>query len=105
MNRLSGGRNLTANFKKGAGCPHCYNTGYRGRIGVFELLEINADMANALRDNSVRQFNDAAHNSGHYQPLSASAFEYAIQGVTTLEEVVRVSALVEDESLAEVATS
>ena len=90
------------NFKKGRGCAHCYNTGYRGRIGVFELLELNGEMANALRDNSVRKFNDAAHNNPHYRPLSLSALEYAIQGVTTLDEVLRVSALVEDESLSEI---
>ena len=89
-------------LRKGTGCPHCFNSGYRGRIGVFEILEIDYAMADALRDNSVRDFNDAAHKSIGYQPLSYSALEYALQGVTTLEEVVRVSALVEDEKLAEI---
>ncbi len=91
-----------SHLRKGAGCPHCFNTGYRGRIGVFELLEINADMANALRDNSVRAFNDAAHSHPHYRPLSAAALDFALEGKTTLEEVLRVSAQVEDESLSEV---
>lgn len=90
-------------LRKGAGCPHCFNTGYRGRIGVFELLEINSHMADALRDNNVQGFNRAAHSHPHYRPLGASAFEYAVQGVTTLEEVLRVSAQVEDESLADIA--
>lgn len=84
-------------LRKGAGCPHCFNTGYRGRIGVFELLEINRDMADALRDNSVRAFNQAALANKSYRPLSHSALLYALQGVTTLEEVLRVSAQVEDE--------
>lgn len=88
-------------LKKGAGCPHCFNSGYRGRIGVFELLEINRPMADALRDNDVKAFNDAAHRSPDYRPLSHSALEYALQGVTTLEEVLRVSAQVEDESAPE----
>ncbi len=86
-------------LRKGAGCPHCFNTGYRGRIGVFELLEINRAMAEALRDNSVRDFNHAAVDCSDYRPLNAAALEYALNGVTTLEEVLRVSALVEDESL------
>ena len=90
-------------FRRGLGCPHCFNSGYRGRIGVFELLEINSEMANALRDNSVRDFNDAAHRDAAYRPLSASAMDYAMQGITTIEEVLRVSALVEDESLSELA--
>ncbi len=94
---------LNTRFKRGNGCPHCFNTGYRGRIGVFELLELNTAMADALRDNSVRKFNQAAHEHPHYHPLSASALEYAVQGVTTIEEVLRVSAQIEDESLSEIA--
>lgn len=39
----------SAKFKKGKGCTVCNNTGYRGRIGIFELLEINFDLADALR--------------------------------------------------------
>ncbi|ACR14793.1 GspE/PulE family protein [Teredinibacter turnerae] len=104
LHSLKKNHNLAdANFRRGTGCAHCYNTGYRGRIGVFELLEINHAMANALRDNSVREFNDAAHSSSHYRPLSASALDFAIQGVTTIDEVMRVSAQIEDESLGEIA--
>ena len=90
-------------FKKGSGCPHCFNTGYRGRIGVFELLEINTVMADALRDNDVRAFNHVAKNSQHYRPLSFAAMDFAAEGLTTMDEVMRVSALVEDESLASLA--
>lgn len=92
-------------FKKGSGCPHCFNTGYRGRIGVFELLEINNNMADALRDNDVKRFNKAAHDHSDYHPLGSSAMEFAIKGITTLEEVLRVSVSVEDESLADVAVN
>ncbi len=84
-------------FKSGAGCPHCNNTGYRGRIGVFEMLEINAQMADALRTHDIAQFGNAAATSPYFRPLSFSAFEYAVQGITTLAEVMRVSAQVEDE--------
>ncbi len=93
----------TADFKRGSGCPHCLNTGYRGRIGVFELLELNGRMTDALRDNDVLGFNRAAHAHPHYRTLGASALDFALHGVTTLDEVLRVSAQVEDESLAEIA--
>jgi MSHA biogenesis protein MshE len=86
-------------LRKGQGCPHCFNTGYHGRVGVFELLEINGPMANALRDSSVRQFHDAAHQHPNYRPLAAAAFELASKGITTLEEVLRVSAQVEEEGV------
>ena len=88
-------------MRKGSGCPHCYNSGYLDRIGVFELLEINGAMADALRDNSVRKFNDAAHAQENYRPLSHAALDFVLQGITTVDEVLRVSAEVEDESLAE----
>jgi MSHA biogenesis protein MshE len=93
------GHNLDqVQFRRGAGCPHCHNTGYRGRIGVFELLEINSAMAEALRDNSLNQFTRAAHEHPNYRPLSHSALDYAIEGVSTLEEVMKVSAQIEDEA-------
>lgn len=92
-----------AHFKQGAGCAHCFNTGYRGRIGVFELLEINSAMADALRDNSVRGFNDAAQKHPAYRPLGASALDLAIEGTTSFSEVLRVSAQLADESLSNVA--
>lgn len=90
------------NFKQGAGCPHCFNSGYRGRVGVFELLEINTPMANALRDNSVREFNTAAHASKEYRPLGASALDLAMEGIISFEEVLRVSAELADESLSDI---
>lgn len=89
-------------LRKGAGCPHCFNSGYRGRIGVFELLEVDHAMAEALRENSVKNFNAAARASKGYQPLSYSALDFALKGVTTLEEVLRVSALIEDEALSDI---
>ncbi len=97
---LGKGRDLEGvQFKQGAGCPHCHNTGYRGRIGVFEMLEVNQPMAEALRDNNINGFTRAAHQSVHFRPLSHAALDYAIDGTSTLEEVMKVSAQVEDEML------
>lgn len=95
---IAKGRDLSQSvFKRGMGCPHCFNTGYRGRIGVFEMLEINRAMADALRENSISKFSKACHENPNFFPLNLSALDYAIEGVTTLEEVMRVSAQVEDE--------
>lgn len=88
-----------ATFRKGNGCPYCFNTGYKGRVGVFEMLDIDHDMAVALRDGDVNKFTQAAHRNPGYRPLSYSALYYATKGITTLDEMVRVSAQVEDESL------
>lgn len=81
----------SAKFFKGKGCSRCNMTGYRGRIGVFEFLELDEAMADALRRNSAADFANAASNSAHYVPLNRAALEYAREGVTTIEEVCRVS--------------
>ena len=95
--RSSGGDTLVnSRFKRGQGCPHCNNTGYRGRVGVFELLEIDEAMADALRRNDAAAFTQAAYASAHFQTLSQSALAMAQQGVTTLEEVVRISGELEE---------
>ena len=80
-----------ATFYKGKGCSRCNMTGYRGRIGVFEFLEIDEHMADALRRNSAADFANAAVQSKHYVPLNMAALEYAREGVTTIAEVCRVS--------------
>lgn len=86
----------TVVFKQGAGCPHCHNTGYRGRVGVFEYLELNQPMAEALRDNNMNAFTRAAHESPNFQPLSEVALSYAVEGLTTLDEVMGITAQIED---------
>ena len=80
-----------AHFKRGAGCPHCNNTGYHGRIGVYELLEINNDLADALRVNDASAFNMAAENQASFRPLVMSVMDLAIQGVSTVEEAMRIA--------------
>ncbi len=82
-------------FKSGSGCPHCHNTGYRGRIGVFEMLELNEDMAKALRTNDVHGFTQAASNSKDFVTLSEAALNYAVTGLTSLDEVMAISAQID----------
>ena len=86
-------------MRKGRGCSLCFNTGYKGRLGVFEILEIDNKMADALRDGDVLGFNTAAHEHSNYQPLSHGALNYALQGITTMDEVMRVTAEVEEDGL------
>ncbi|WP_331350856.1 GspE/PulE family protein [Cellvibrio sp. UBA7671] len=83
-------------FKQGAGCPHCHNTGYRGRIGIFEMLELNQAMAEALRMNDINGFTRAAYAVPNFVTLSEAALGYAIEGTTTLEEVMTISAQIDD---------
>ena len=84
-------------FYQGRGCHRCNNTGYRGRLGVFELLEINGEMADALRRGDQSDFAAACRRDPHYRPMSLVALDYARDGTTSLEEVFRVLGEVEEE--------
>lgn len=79
-----------------SGCHRCNNTGYRGRIGVFELLVINDDMADALRRADSSGFVKSARVSKGYRPLVVSAMMEAFGGVTSLEEVYRVAEQIDE---------
>ncbi|GLR72236.1 GspE/PulE family protein [Agaribacter marinus] len=83
-------------FKQGKGCQRCNFTGYRGRIGVFELLEFTEPLMNALKSNDTSDFNIAAQHSPNYKPLSHAALDYAKAGLTSLDEVLKLVEMVSD---------
>jgi len=83
-------------FVKGDGCHHCSNTGYKGRIGIYELLEMTDDLLDALRRNNTSDFSKIAKNIPSFKTLTMMALDYAADGVTTLEEVFRVTAAVDE---------
>jgi len=83
-------------LKHAVGCHRCNNTGYRGRIGVFELLKLNEELSDALRRENSSEFIQKAREVPGYQPLVRSALDYAIQGITSLEEVFKVSEQIDE---------
>ncbi|MCF5846812.1 MSHA fimbrial ATPase MshE [Aeromonas veronii] len=78
-------------YHKGRGCQSCNFTGYSGRIGVYELLELDQPMMDALRRNDAEGFAKAARQHEHYRPLALTALDYARQGVTSVDEVLRLA--------------
>lgn len=91
-------------FKHGRGCDQCHQTGYHGRIGVFELLEMTEGMMSALKVADTNGFSLAAKKCSGYQPLSKAALDYARQGLTTVEEVLKlVEMVLDDQAMPKVA--
>jgi MSHA biogenesis protein MshE len=78
-------------FKKGAGCQYCNHVGYRGRIGVYELLELRHETLDALRRNDSSAFIAAARSTPGFKTFSEQALELVKQGLTTLHEITRIS--------------
>ena len=88
----AGEKVAAAEFKQGAGCPHCNNTGYQGRIGVYELLEIDERLSPALARQDSAAFQELARQTEGFVTLDRVALAYARRHVTTIEEVMRISA-------------
>ena len=88
-----------ATFRTGSGCQSCNGSGYRGRIGVFEILELDEPMIDAMRSGNPQEFTNAAYNSPNFTPLADSALEYLAQGMTTIEEVAKLVEDVSDDTL------
>ncbi|MGL6150150.1 MAG: MSHA fimbrial ATPase MshE [Aeromonas sobria] len=78
-------------YHKGRGCQSCNFTGYSGRIGVYELLELDQPMMDALRRNDAEGFAKAARQHEHFRPLALTALDYARQGITSVNEVLRLA--------------
>ncbi|MBS0043009.1 Flp pilus assembly complex ATPase component TadA [Shewanella sp. SW36] len=91
-----------ANFRIGTGCQSCNGSGYRGRIGIFEILELDEKMIDAMRTGNPQDFARAALQSPNFTPLAESALQYLSEGMTTIEEVAK---LVEDVSESQIPLS
>ncbi|HBS51691.1 MAG TPA: MSHA biogenesis protein MshE [Coxiellaceae bacterium] len=78
-------------FSYGPGCAHCNFIGYKGRVGVFELLELDGPMREALCHKNTQDFTQTVAKNRTTPTLLASAFEMAKQKITTLGEVMRIA--------------
>lgn len=84
-------------FQHGKGCSNCSKTGYKGRLGVFELLEMTENMMTALKTSNTVLFAEAAANSPGFVPLARVALTYAKMGITSVDEVLKLIEMVADE--------
>ncbi len=85
-------QNVVMHFFKGKGCSYCSNTGYKGRIGVFEVLNVD-DMVQQMiiKRASAYEIKQMAVESGNMFTLQNDAARKVLQGLTTFEEYVSVA--------------
>ena len=80
------------NFYVGKGCGKCNNTGYYGRVGILEALLIDDKVRDMImKKTSSDIIKDYAINELHMMTLRDNAVENFINGVTSFEEVLRVT--------------
>lgn len=84
-------KELTIYEANSSGCYHCNNTGYYGRIGVYEIMPISLSLKEAIsRKANAEEIKKIALNEGMHT-LRMSATKYVLDGTTTIEEMKRIS--------------
>ena len=78
------------NWRKPVGCNRCHGRGFRGRIGVYELIPVTADMRTLITEGApVAKLRELARKGGHRSLLEDGLLK-ASQGLTSVDEVLRV---------------
>jgi len=82
--------------KHGRGCSHCNGTGYQGRFGVFEMLEMSASLIQAASNQDPAEFSRLARAQMAGKTLQSYAIGSVVNGRTTVAEAMRIAAQFED---------
>ena len=84
---------VAPNWHEPVGCSNCQNTGYRGRIGIYELVPVDEHMQQAVVAGSTHQQLRAMARERGYRFLREDGLLKAWKGMTSVEEVLRVTAV------------
>jgi MSHA biogenesis protein MshE len=91
LESVSGPLALGSTFYEPKGCHACNDTGYHGRIGVYELLVMTPELVQALHAGNTNLFNELAHKQPNFTSLTQNAVDLAKRGITSLDEVLRIA--------------
>ncbi|MBI2276233.1 MAG: Flp pilus assembly complex ATPase component TadA [Dechloromonas sp.] len=78
-------------YQHGRGCAHCANNGYQGRTGVYEFLEMNDAVVEAINHDDPGEFMRVARQQMAGQTLRRDAVRLVLDGTTTVAEAMRIS--------------
>jgi type IV pilus assembly protein PilB len=87
-------------FYSARGCLECNNTGYKGRTAISEIMLVNSDIRDAILNRlPTAQIRAISRNNSNFVALREDGFYKATKGITSLEEVLRVSSYNDSDSL------
>ena len=86
-----GARQPGRRYRRGKGCSHCNGTGYQGRTGVYEMLEMTNEVVEATNSGDVQRFVHAAREQMAGNTLRRHVVSLVVAGRTTPEEGMRIS--------------
>lgn len=81
----------TQSFVHGKGCSHCNQTGYQGRVGVYELLEMNDELVEAANHQDTNTFIQKARTRMQGRTLRSQSIQLALEQRTTVAEIMRIN--------------
>jgi type IV pilus assembly protein PilB len=79
-------------FYRGKGCPQCFNIGYSGRVGIGEILMLTTKVRELILNKAQEHLIKRQARSEGMRTLRENGVESALQGLTSIEEVLRVTA-------------
>jgi type IV pilus assembly protein PilB len=97
--RLRGRDPASLDSFKGAGCPHCNRTGYRGRVGVFEVLTVDAAIRELIAKDATETALLKAAMDGGMRYLLEDGLDKIAKGITSIEELLRVVYMRDEDNL------
>ncbi|MCG8325081.1 MAG: GspE/PulE family protein [Thiotrichales bacterium] len=95
VRQIGGDHALKGSFKRGIGCAHCNYTGYDGRVGIYEFLELDNELSRILGTGDTTEFAEVARDKPGFFSLEQTVLLYAMKGITTVDEALRISADIE----------
>jgi type IV pilus assembly protein PilB len=78
-------------FYKVKGCEQCGNEGYHGRVGIFEVLDVGSDIQKMIVESASTEMIENKAKENGMSTMAEDGFAKAIQGITSIEEVLRVT--------------
>ena len=85
-----------APFQRGHGCDQCNHTGYSGRAGVYEFIEMTQELVEAMSDDDPVRFTQVGRRQMGGRTLRRDALRLALEGRTTLDEAVRIGTVIDE---------
>ena len=84
-------------FRKGGGCTSCHDSGFQGRMGIYEFMEVTPELRRLIYRNApTHQLRGLLHTQGQ-QSLREEGVRLAIDQQTSLEEIIRVTQVDDNE--------
>ena len=86
-------------FPHQGGCPKCNGTGYLGRIGIYEIMEMTSHLKQIVAKSlGTKELEEAAKKEG-LRTLRDNAAEYVLEGITSINEMLKVATVESDDEV------